>query len=71
MYTVQSVLHTVQLSTRETSGRLSTSVRRWDIWDLLSNFRELRLVDGYLGNLGQIISHASYPDDLRNQIAER
>ena len=59
------------LATPETSGRLSTSVRRKDIWDRLGYFRELQVVDSYLGNHGPIITHASYPNDPRNQIAER
>ena len=58
---------TTKLATPETSGRLSTSVRRKDIWDRLENFRELQLVNSYLGNHGPII----YPNDPRNQIAER
>ena len=34
-------------------------------------FRELQLVDGYLGNHGPIITLASYPNHPTNQIAER
>ena len=52
-------------------GRLRTSVRRWVIWDRLGNFRELQLVDSYLGNHGPIITHASYPNDPKSQIPER
>ena len=48
---------TLTLSTPESSGRLSTSVRRYDIWDSLGNFNELQLVDSYLGNHGPIITH--------------
>ena len=59
-----------ELATPETSGRLSTSVRRKDISDRLGSFRELQLVNSYLGNQGPIITHASYPKDPRNQIAE-
>ena len=29
----------IKFSTPETSGRLSTSVLRWDIWDRLGNYR--------------------------------
>ena len=57
--------------TPETSRRLSTSVRRKDIWDRLGNFRQLQLVNSYLGNHGPITTHASYPNDPRNQVAER
>ena len=63
------VILNFQLATPETSGRLSTSVRRKDIWDRLGNFRELQLVNSYLGNHGPIITPASYPNDPRNQIA--
>ena len=60
-----------QLSTPETLGRLSTSIRYLDIWDHLGNFRELQMVDSYLGNHGPIITQASYPNDPINQITER
>ena len=59
------------MPTPEASGRLSTSVRRKDIWDHLGNFCELQLVDRYLENHGPIITLAIYPNDLRNQIDER
>ena len=60
------------MCTPETSGRLSTGARRYDIWpDRLGNFRELQLVDSYLGDDEPIITHASYPNDPRNPIAER
>ena len=59
------------LPTPETSGRLRTSVRCQDIWDRLGNFRELHLVNSSIGNHGPIITHASYSNDPRNQIAER
>ena len=61
----------LELATPETSGRLSTSVRRKDFWDFLGNFCGLQLVNSYLGNHGPIITQASYPNDPRNQIAER
>ena len=47
-----------------------SGVRLKDIWDRLGNFRELQLVDTYLGNLEPIVTHAGYPSDPRNQIAE-
>ena len=42
-----------------------------DNWNRLGHFRRLQLVDSYLGNHGPIITYASYPNDPRNQIAER
>ena len=53
-----------QLTTPETSGRLSTSVRRSDIWDRLGNFRQLKLANSWLGNHGPITTHASAQSHL-------
>ena len=39
-----------------------------DIWDHLGNFLELQMVDSYLGKHG--LTHASYPNDPRNQIVQ-
>ena len=36
--------HARELATPETSGKLSTSVRRKDTWDRLGNFRELYII---------------------------
>ena len=61
----------LKLFTPATSGRLNISVRRYDIWDRLGNFRELQLVDSYLGNYRPITTHDRYPHDPENQTAER
>ena len=59
------------LATPETSGRLSTSVQRFDFWDRLGNQRELQLVHGFQSNCQPIVARENYPNDPRYPSVER
>ena len=60
-----------KLATPETSGRISTSVQRFDFWDRLVNQGELQVVHGFQGNHEPIIARENYPNNPRHPSVER